>query len=75
MRRLMIIAALGVLVASVGVAVAVSAPLKKHQPDDSAQALAAAATQSRMTSDVAAARLATAKYATNLGRATVEVRC
>ena len=69
MRRLMIIAALAALVASVGVAVAVSAPLNTRQSDDSARALAAAATQSRITSDVAAARLATAKYATNVARA------
>jgi hypothetical protein len=65
MRRLIVSAILTALVASVGVGVATSSSLgagaKRPQ--------AAAASASHLTADVAAARLATAKYVTNLPRA------
>ena len=65
MRRLIVSAILTALVASVGVGVAASSSLgaDPHRPQ------AAAASASRLTADVAAGRLATAKYVTNLAQA------
>lgn len=66
MRRLITTAALAALVASIGVAVAASASSGVRATPSRG---AAAARTSRLVADVAAGRLATARYATNLRRA------
>ena len=69
MRRLLILAAVAAIGASTAVALAVSAPAKTRAQGDSLQQAAKPATASPLTADIVAARLATAKYATNLSRA------
>lgn len=64
MRRFIAGAVLAALVASVGLGAAASFGRQASRSHN-----AAAATRSRLVADVAAARLATAKYVTNLGRA------
>jgi hypothetical protein len=66
MRRLVIIAALAAIAGSAVVGVAASAPVRRTAAVDSA---GAASSAPRITSDIVAARLATAKYATDLARA------
>jgi hypothetical protein len=66
MRRLVVIAALAAIGGSAVVGVAASAPVRRTAAVDSA---GAASSAPRITSDIVAARLATAKYATNLARA------
>jgi hypothetical protein len=69
MRRLLILAALAALSASAAVAVAVSAPAKTPSSRGSSRQAAEAAAASHLTANIVAARLATAKYATDLARA------
>ncbi|MGN6869941.1 MAG: hypothetical protein ACTHMY_16225 [Solirubrobacteraceae bacterium] len=66
MRRLMISVAVVVLVATLGAGVAAAAPVGAHTSQPHVMATANA---SLFTADVRAARLATAKYATDLARA------
>ena len=66
MRRLIVSAVLAALVASVGLGVAASSSSGARASRSHG---AAPAKASRLVADVSAARLATAKYATNLGRA------
>jgi hypothetical protein len=68
MRRALITAALVAACASVVAGFTASASVKPHSQRSPA-AGAAAANHSQLTADVEAARLATAKYATSLGRA------
>jgi hypothetical protein len=65
MRRLIVSAVLAVVMASVGIGVAAAASGGARTSPPSA----ATAKVSRLTADVAAARLSTAKYVTNLARA------
>jgi hypothetical protein len=65
MRRLITTATLSALVASVGIGVVASASAGAR----TSRMPSAPASASRLTADVMAARLATAKYATNLARA------
>jgi hypothetical protein len=75
MRRMMIGGLLLAAVASVVIGIAATASGRAPHPASSqatVQPAAQAAAQSAMTADVVAARLATARYATNLGRAKAE---
>jgi hypothetical protein len=69
MRRISITAALAVMCTSVVVTFAASASVRTHSRSAPAQGLAVASNESSLTSDVVAARVATAKYATSLARA------
>ncbi len=68
MRRVTITAALVAVGASAVIGVAASASVNEQAPRGPVP-VAPASTQSRIASDVVAARLATAKYVTNLARA------
>jgi hypothetical protein len=69
MRRVLITTALVAVSTGAVIAVAASASVKTRAPRDRSHAVVAVSSQSSVTSDVVAARLATAKYATNLARA------
>jgi len=69
MRRRTISSALAALCACAAVAIAASASAETHSPPSPTVAPAANSNESSIASDVMAARLATAKYGTNLARA------
>jgi hypothetical protein len=69
MRRVLITTVLVAVAASVVVGVAASASVKTQSRRDPVHAVATASVRSSLTSDVLAARLATARYVTSLARA------